>query len=86
MRSEIIYFRGGCPAKVQLQGFNPTMERRGRGSTVIVFTNPLFNPYVILTEYIVLVILTKCTPVIYKSTKGTKTQKTFCVFSLNSLI
>lgn len=30
-----------------------TTEGRGRGSTVIVFTNPLFNPYFILSMYIV---------------------------------
>lgn len=57
--SVIVYFGGGeCPTTFQLQRYNPQwnelQRRRGGGcSTAGVFTNPLFNPYVILSMNIV---------------------------------
>lgn len=56
---KLYIFGGGvCPAKFQLQRYNPCWteyrgDEGGGCSTVGVFTNPLFNPYVILSMDIV---------------------------------
>lgn len=56
---KLYIFGGGvCPAKFQLQRYNPQWteyrgDEGGGCSTIGVFTNPLFNPYVILSVDIV---------------------------------